>query len=280
MTYENPTGFGLPVVFVDQSFVPRIAVLPGTQDVVAAAKAIELSGGGLIVGIHTADGGATWTDQSLLAQGTVKSPEVVTSGVGRDRVAVAWIDGFGSSGLIRAAASLDRGAQFQAPLDVTTTATSWFQMAWSELYENALLGFGDTAGLKAQSVGGFRPQAITLSGFVGGSTSVAASFEGFDGGADLAWLLLSTDTTSQPLPLGDNRELGVGPTPLYASLLPLALGGLFAAPLAPDGSGSMAPLPVAAPGVPPGLVLFAVGLSFDFASASFVDISDVVVVGT
>jgi len=280
ITYENSGGFGAAGVFVDQSYDPRVSISEGTQAVSAVAGGFDLMGNAFVLGLHTADGGQSFGPGNLIVQGAVQQADVATSGPGRDRVAVTWAETVGGTSIIRAATSFDRGATFEAPFDLTQVATGYHMLAFNALHQNVLVSFGTLSGVKPQFVGGYRPQSITVSGLAAGSTSIAASFEHFDGGADLAWLLLSTDTASQPLPLGDGRELGIGLTPLYSSLLPLALGGLMAAPLAADGSGTMAPLPIAAPGIPPGLQVFAVGLSFDFATASFVDISDVVALGT
>jgi len=238
-------------------------------------------GGIMLLSYHSADGGQTWPDQERAIVGVGSFPRIVASGAGRDRVVVtcrpAWE--FGTPfGPILAAVSHDRGKSFGPGLLVMDQGNSYLtSLAWNDRYQNALVGYGD---FKTQVVGGFRPQAITPLGFQGGSTSLRADFNGFDGGADLAWLLLSTDTSSLPLPLGDGRELGIGITPLFLSTLPLAFGGLFATTLTPSGSGSTVQISVASPGVPIGLKLHLVGLSWDANTATFVDISDVVTIDT
>ena len=108
----------------------------------------------------------------------------------------------------------------------------------------------------------------------GGSTTLSVDLEAFDGGADLGWVLFSDSAAG--LPLGDGRDLGLGVSALLVDSLGLAAGGLFATPLSPLGVGTTGSLPVPAPGIPPGLTLFAVGVGIDLQTATVVDVSDVV----
>ncbi len=90
---------------------------------------------------------------------------------------------------------------------------------------------------------------------------------------------MSTDTTGLILPEGDGRDLGVGVTPLLVSTMAMALGGAFWVPLGPEGSGWTHQVDLPA-GIPPGLTLHAVGLSYDMQTGTVVDISDVVTTDT
>ena len=278
-TFEPLGSFGSPTLFLDQAYSPRIAINHGSLDVTVVGAGFDFDLTNWIVASHSSDGGATWQPSQALASGSVKNPEVVASGSGRARVSASWMEGSGFTGRIRAATSLDGGASFGLGFEISSIVTAGSYVAWNDRYQNALLTFAQWAAPKSTYVGGYRPQAISPSGFQAGSTSISAGFEAFDSGADLAWLLLSTTTTGFPLPLGDGRELGLGLSPLFTQVLPIALGGALAAPLGVGGTGSLGPLPLGG-GVPPGLTLYAVGLGFDLQSVSFTDISDVVTLDT
>jgi hypothetical protein len=282
VTYNKLAPFKTPVTAptLAHSFEPRVVILDGSQDIVAGTYGQDPGAFTEVVAfIHSPDGGKTWPDSSVpyaLPGPSVTGLRLEASGAGRDRVVAIWeLKALGAGNLLEAATSFDRGADFGLSFALSTTKVSGVQLAWNDVYQNVIVSSFDSG---AAQVGGWRPQSITPTGFTGGSTSIGASFENFDGGADLAWLFLSTTTTS--LPLGDGRELGIGVSPLFTSLLPLALGGSFAAAIDPLGSGALHPFAVPAPGVPAGLQLFAVGLSFDSLQGKLVDISDVVELGT
>ncbi|MDF1797670.1 MAG: sialidase family protein [Planctomycetota bacterium] len=261
------------------AWTPRIAIAGTGSDVCAVAYVNAFVGGHQVVAFHSSNGGSTWADSERVDVGTGSHPEVIASGPGRNRVVVTWrpLIEFFSPTTVYAAVSFDRGKDFKAPFEVFDEGAGGYSLAWNELYQNVIATYGDTG---EQLVGGFRPQRVVPLGFSSGGTSLSAGFLGFDDGANLAWMFLSTDTTSLPLPLGDGRELGVGPSTLFLDLLPLTLGGAFTSPIAPDGSGLTASVPLGAPGVPPGLQLHCVGVSFELGAGRFVDISDVVTINT
>jgi len=89
----------------------------------------------------------------------------------------------------------------------------------------------------------------------------------------VGWFLLSEAAGDLPLPFGDGRNLGLAAGSLLGVSVDLVLLGAFAAPLAGDGSGALAPIPVT---LPSPLTLHAVGLSFDPLGPSFGHVSDVV----
>jgi len=265
-----------------ESFGPVVAIVGSGPDIVAGAR----GWGGpfeIVAVIHSPDGGKTWPDKTAPYEDfwpPVTGLQLDGSGPGRSRVALTWATfGFGASD-VRGVTSLDGGASFGPSFGLAAGGPSSQQLAWNDLYQNALVSFWipQPTGPALPHVGGWRPQSIAPMGFTAGSSSIDAQFKSFDGGADLSWLFLSTSTSS--LPLGDGRELGIGASPLFASLLPLVFGGSFAAPLDVFGNGGLLPIAVPAQGVPPGLTLFAVGVSFDLSSATVVDISDVVQLDT
>ena len=273
-TYNTPASISAPTVSVDQSFEARIELVDGGAGVAAIGTASDFSGGNHVIAMGSSDGGQTWGPGVVLHSGPAKQTNVIASGPGRQRVVATWLEGFGFTGTPRVAVSTDGGVSFDPALTLASFASSTPRMAWNDLYQNALAGLVPASTPKDVTVGGLRPQAIDATGFSGGSSSVQLDLEHFDGGADLGWVLLSDNTAG--LPLEGGRDLGLGLSPLLGDTLNLAATGLFAAPLSPTGAGSTGALPVPAPGLPPGLTLYAVGVGIDLATLSVVDVSDVV----
>jgi len=154
-----------------------------------------------------------------------------------------------------------------------TGAGELTQLTFNDRYQNLIAGWGGKDSPHPVFAGGFRPQTLTPSGFTAGATQVGAAFERFDDGNPLAFFLVSTAPGDLPLPFGDPRNSGLGLTPLLLTTASLAASGSFAASLDPAGAGALAPLPAV---LPAGLTLYALGLSFDLATLSFGDISDIV----
>ncbi|MDF1798436.1 MAG: hypothetical protein P1V81_04620 [Planctomycetota bacterium] len=273
-SFHPPSTISSPAVFVDQGFEARIAISPGTSELVAIGTVSDLLFQTHVVAMHSPDGGLSWSPGVVLDTGPLSRVDVTAAGPGRDRVVATWQAGVGTTGQLEAQVSLDRGKVFGPTLPLAPNLVAGRFLAWNDLYQNLLVSFADWSSPKATWIGGLRPQAIGVSGVAGGSTALTVDFEGFDGGADLAWVLFSDSDAGLALP-GD-RDLGLGVSALLVDSLGLAASGLFAAPLTPLGGGSTGSLPVPAPGIPPGLTLFAVGVGIDLQSATVVDISDAV----
>ena len=265
---------GAAAEFLTDTWDPSVAVLPGTDDVVVAyTAAVYTELGARLYRRRTGDGGATWDLGQEIAAGDNRQPRLAASGPQRDRVVATWIQGIGPQRRVTAAVSADGGLTFGPAVPVSDPGASALDLAWNDLYQNAIVTWADFYGTKPTYAGGLRPQAITPTGFAPGPTQLGADFEAFDDGSGLAFLLFSTAPGSFPLPLGDGRDLGLEPSQLFLDTLPLALGGTLAAALAPDGSGSLTPIPAT---LPSPLTVYAAGLALDLGTLSFGDISDVV----
>jgi len=254
---------------------PRVAIAGDGKSVCAVARCSEWA----ITAVSSADSGVHWSPPEHVTSYGQK-PELLATGSDRDRFVVIYPanpGGAASHLSVVARLRFEHDTNFGLPIEVLPDGSGAFSVAWNDRYQNALVGYGTAF---EQSVGGLRPQEIGLHGIAAGSTAMAAKFSGFDGGADQAWLLLSTSDAGLSLPPGDGRDMGVGASPLLDSSLTMAHGGAFWVPLGPDGIGWTHQVGLAPPGIPAGLTLYAVGLSFDLDAGRFVDISDVVRIDT
>lgn len=283
-SWHAPHSFSAPGFLVTQTRNPQVAIAKGSSRLSAVCEAVALPGPFALVATHSSDGGASWEPGQLVAQGWVTAPSLVASAEPRTRTAIGWLDDFildggGALGTARARSSLDGGSSYGVALSLADFDVRAFELAWSDLYQNAHAMLLAANSLQSIYAGGFRPQALELFGVQAGSTAVSAAFGGFDGGADLVWLLLSDTLAGASLALGDGRELGLAPSPLLSASLGLAASGPFAVPLSAPGGTAFLPLPLAS-GLPPGLQLHAVGLSLDLDSIGLLDLSDVIAVGS
>ena len=221
----------------------------------------------------TQDGGLSWMPTALLAngEGTSKSA-LVGDTTGRGRVFA--IHSFDSTGAwantmdTLVSVSHDGGLTFEPNIDLVPSGSAAITAVFNERYQNVVTVQKTTTHSELLS-GGVRPQTVDVQGFSAGPAAINVSFSHFDDGNDLVWLMASGTQGDLLLPNGDNRNLGLGITPLL--LQTLSNQAIYLMPLDGSGAASLGPLNVQ---LPPGMTLFLSAFTIDFTALEFGDISD------
>lgn len=260
-------------VAFDTALSPEVEIRPQTAEITLAALALQ-NGAQKVVAQHSPDAGVTWQPTQLIELGSAVDLDLEFAGDGRLRGVLTWQTAPGAD--LRTALTLDGGQSF-GPAQAVDAGLLDVHTTWNDRYQNLIYTRAADDAFKATAVTGFRPQDLDLIGFSAGSTAVQVDFANMDGGANLAFVFLSSATGNLPLPL-DGRNTGLGDSPLLQSTLPLALNGVLASPLF-GGAGSTGSIPMPN-GVPAGLTVYALGLSLDTSNGTFVDLTDVLRIDT
>lgn len=214
------------------------------------------------------DGGAHWSAEPLLTPSLGTSATLLADPTDRSRMLLRCDKPDGA----HVAFSLDSGASWAPSVPCGSSNGG---SCWNSSYQNFVAAWvSGPPNDKVLWVGGTRPQTITPIGFQAGPASPQIACERFDDGNSVAFVLASLAPGSFVLPFGDGRELGLAPDALFTATANLALAGVLAVPLDAQGAGTSAAL--AGPVLPAGLQLSLVGVTFELATLSFGDISDVV----
>jgi len=223
----------------------------------------------------TFDGGVTWSEAQLSSGGIL--------GVAPENGSVAGPDGrtwmaFGYAGYytgeVFSAQSLDGGATWEPPISLAGAphpgAFTTGAFATNELYGNRIHAWAQGEFIADElKVGGYRVPTLD---FVQDAAGPSFHFELSElGSSSFGAVVLSGSPGSLPVGFGDPRDLGLAPDAILLFSLGEAFGALGAS--LTGGAGATPSVPLA---LPPGLGLYAAGISFDVASGVAIgEITDV-----
>ncbi len=290
MWNEEETGSGDEVLQVNVSTNAGVTFSGpktlGTADVDEGEVAIDNNTGNVVVAWEdnrtgadevyataSADGGLTYLPDDQLSTTGAEKPRVVS---GDRSTVVAWEETLFPRSL-EASVSYDGGSTWDPKITVSDNdpdSVDFVTLAHDDVYGNFIFGWKSINGSDGNVyAGGFRPQTLTPNGWVAGPTSASFTLEHFDPSLVFGAVLISGSPGSLPLPFGDGRDVGLTLDALFLTSINLAVSTL-GTPIAIDGSGSTAPVPL---NLPPGFSFFAVGYQFGTPSGvvTFGELTDV-----
>lgn len=227
------------------------------------------------------DLGATWRNEFYISKSGGKNPAFARRPYHGRSVAITWVSGeYPNSAEV--GLSRDFGASWVTNLSASPPGGEDVEEAYidfNHLYDNYICTW--LAGpypIDNLFAGGFRDQTLLPQGMFHAGQVTHFEVENWPTREPYFCVLIAGFPGSYTLPFGDGREtgLGYGPFMQYGfSLISTILGG----PLAADGSGQTVPFYFPnSPYLPPGTIIYCIGLSFDTSTVptSLGPLSDVV----